>query len=552
MLACPPWRGSRSVACRTPRLSLLLTAVAALALPGSALGATAFTYTPSAPTTGQQVAFTTSSCGSSCEYQWADRPPSGGSWALSGTLREPTMRFTFTGVGTKYVAVRKRANARASWGPWTYANGSTSRFASSGIAVTRASPPIADADGDGVPDAMDACPDEAGPASNHGCPVAPPTDTTPPSTTITAHPVNGTLERSATFAFSSSEAGSTFRCSLDGAAASSCTSPKTVSVSVGQHTFTVAATDAAGNTDASPASFTWTVADSPLPPPASGRPTAATTGVPAGWVPATTRSSELVVTQDGADVHDIRFTNDAGISVQANNVHIHDVELVGSGQIVGNQGNGGATGPDCSNGALIENVTFRDDRTYDPRGTPAVQWIGATLRNVKELPGRSEGIFVGGKSEGCGPMVIEHSLIKITDNGDCALHADGVQGYDGSSVTIRNVVSDSWQATCGTAPFFYPRDQGNTRADIDGLLVIGGGFTFRDGMPSTVRNVEIADNGPGHYGGSAHTWAYGPIDVNCPVMSVWQNVTIVHLDSFATYATTKIRDQACDTGAGGN
>lgn len=32
-------------------------------------------------------------------------------------------------------------------------------------------PPPADADGDGVPDAQDACPTRPGPASNHGCPV---------------------------------------------------------------------------------------------------------------------------------------------------------------------------------------------------------------------------------------------------------------------------------------------------------------------------------------------------------------------------------------------
>jgi chitodextrinase len=39
-------------------------------------------------------------------------------------------------------------------------------------------PPPPDRDADGVPDASDACPDQAGPASNNGCP----TDTTPPTT----------------------------------------------------------------------------------------------------------------------------------------------------------------------------------------------------------------------------------------------------------------------------------------------------------------------------------------------------------------------------------
>ncbi|MBA2712131.1 MAG: metallophosphoesterase [Rubrobacteraceae bacterium] len=87
-------------------------------------------------------------------------------------------------------------------------------------------------------------------------------DTTPPETTITAGPAEGstTTQADASFSFSSSEANSTFSCQLDGGGFSPCTSPKTYnSLSNGSHTFGVKATDAAGNTDATPASRTWTV-----------------------------------------------------------------------------------------------------------------------------------------------------------------------------------------------------------------------------------------------------------------------------------------------------
>jgi hypothetical protein len=87
-------------------------------------------------------------------------------------------------------------------------------------------------------------------------------DTTPPETTITAGPAEGstTTQANASFGFSSSEANSTFSCQLDGGGYSPCTSPKTFSgLGNGSHSFEVVATDAAGNTDATPARRTWTV-----------------------------------------------------------------------------------------------------------------------------------------------------------------------------------------------------------------------------------------------------------------------------------------------------
>ncbi|HEX9696581.1 MAG TPA: Ig-like domain-containing protein, partial [Actinomycetota bacterium] len=85
-------------------------------------------------------------------------------------------------------------------------------------------------------------------------------DTTPPDTTITSGPPSPSDSASATLQFTSTEPGSTFTCSLDAAPASPCTSPVTYTgLADGSHTFSVAAIDAAGNTDPTPATHTWTI-----------------------------------------------------------------------------------------------------------------------------------------------------------------------------------------------------------------------------------------------------------------------------------------------------
>src|SRR5215213_5465095 len=85
--------------------------------------------------------------------------------------------------------------------------------------------------------------------------------TTPPETTITAGPAEGSIATQAdvSFSFSSSEVKSTFDCQLDSGGFSPCTSPNTYhGLSNGSHTFEVKATNRAG-TDATPATRTWTV-----------------------------------------------------------------------------------------------------------------------------------------------------------------------------------------------------------------------------------------------------------------------------------------------------
>jgi hypothetical protein len=91
-------------------------------------------------------------------------------------------------------------------------------------------------------------------------------DTTPPETTIDGGPAEGSTnaDGNASFSFSSSETGSSFQCAVDGGAYSACSSPKSLSgLANGQHSFAVKATDAAGNTDQSPATRNFSV-DIPL------------------------------------------------------------------------------------------------------------------------------------------------------------------------------------------------------------------------------------------------------------------------------------------------
>lgn len=87
-------------------------------------------------------------------------------------------------------------------------------------------------------------------------------DSTPPATTLGGGPVNGAIvtSTSAAFTIGSTEAGSRFACTLDGSARACAGGAHTVSgLAPGTHVFRTTATDAAGNTDPTAATRTWTV-----------------------------------------------------------------------------------------------------------------------------------------------------------------------------------------------------------------------------------------------------------------------------------------------------
>ncbi|MGH3022495.1 MAG: hypothetical protein ACRDNI_02460 [Gaiellaceae bacterium] len=83
-------------------------------------------------------------------------------------------------------------------------------------------------------------------------------DRTRPDTSISGR--SGPTGRTARFTLGASESGVSFRCSLDGAAFSSCSSSLVLSgLSAGRHTLSILARDAAGNADATPAERRWRV-----------------------------------------------------------------------------------------------------------------------------------------------------------------------------------------------------------------------------------------------------------------------------------------------------
>jgi hypothetical protein len=87
------------------------------------------------------------------------------------------------------------------------------------------------------------------------------TDCAPPDAAITSGPKDKTRKKQATFVFAGTDARAVagFECSLDGGAFTACTSPLTLKVRRGRHTFAVRANDQAGNVDGSPATDAWKV-----------------------------------------------------------------------------------------------------------------------------------------------------------------------------------------------------------------------------------------------------------------------------------------------------
>ena len=118
-------------------------------------------------------------------------------------------------------------------------------------------------------------------------------DTTPPDASITTGPGNPTNSTSASFVLTSTEAGTTFQCSLDGGAYADCASSDNYpGLAEGNHAFSVRATDAAGNTDPTPATHNWRIDLTP--------PDTSITNGPPGSTTSTSASFYFASTETGS------------------------------------------------------------------------------------------------------------------------------------------------------------------------------------------------------------------------------------------------------------
>lgn len=270
--------------------------------------------------------------------------------------------------------------------------------------------------------------------------------------------------------------------------------------------------------------------DAPAPVPAGGFPTRESAGLPDGWSPRQQVTGDYWIRTPGQVVEDLKITNGA-IYIAAPNVTLRRIQ--GAGAYVRN---GYAAA--CQPGLVIEDSEFTANGRTSDRDEPVIGHGGYTVRNVM-IDGVPEGLRVGATDIGCGPVTVERSFIRVVSPDSCTdWHGDALQGYGGAALTVRQstmlmqVKNNCW----GTAPFFYPSGQGNTSVDIDGLLVGGGGYPFRNGMPGPVRNLNVIDN----------DWVFGPVDVRCSVVTNW-SAQAVRLD--AAGQPIRVRSIGC-TGVG--
>jgi len=392
-------------------------------------------------------------------------------------------------------------------------------------------------------------------------------DTTPPDTTITSNPTNPTTSTSASFSFTSSESGSTFQCQLDGGGYASCTSPKSYAgpLSTGSHTFDVKATDAASNTDPTPASYTWTI-NSPGPqtedcfpdPSACGFPDEDNTGSTGSLSDATTATLPSGAAWD-ANAEVLRITGD--------DVTLSDLDIPGSVTVDGDDftlsnskirilagcqsypcGNYGirlgASGDPVSGTALedldilVEDSNPSDDDPLDP-STMTVK-VEHGVRNNGDLSVTADNLFIKGFSgawKGAGTITDSYLFAQLVQSGD---HVEPyLNGGEGDpSILDHNTILNPVAQTAVVS--FFNDFGGIGSVEVTNNLMAGGGYIMYGGAkngtstvtgPIIVRDNRIARSAGstadshGYYpdGGSFGLWAEFNSAVTTSCDNVWDD-----------------------------
>lgn len=315
--------------------------------------------------------------------------------------------------------------------------------------------------------------------------VTPPDDTTDPDTTIDSGPDVTTVDTSATFTFSSNEAGATFECKLDEAAWAACTTPaEYTGLTVGEHELQVRATDPSGNVDESPASYVWTVTAAPV---------------------LTTVTCGQVLTQSTLVDNDLTDCGGDGLVIGAHGITVdldgRIIDGVGQGTGIRNDGFDSVTvrngivqefdlGASLNSGVAMNIV---DGLTLQGTITAAVQLTNAddgtngnTIRN-NEIAGNAIGVFlqagtqdasvtgniISGSTEQ-GVYLLNSSGNTFADNQINGTSNAGVQ-LDGSStnVFLENEVNTSSDAAMVVQMGSHGnRIEGNTLSESEAGVVV--------------------------------------------------------------------------------
>ena len=307
-------------------------------------------------------------------------------------------------------------------------------------------------------------------------------DATAPDTSILTNPTNPTNSATGTFTFNGNDGtgvgGLTFECKLDSSTFAACTSPKSYTgLSDGSHTFQVRAIDSLGNTDPSPASYTWVVDTTaptavitslaPDPTNTTPIPVTITFSEPVYGFGSLLAANDLVVTNgiasdlitgsDGSTVFTFTITpgGQGAVTVQLKIGSVHD--------LTGN------------NNTAVSNTL---SRTYDS--------IAPTITNVTSTV--ADGTYLSG------------AVIPITITFSEAVIVTGTPQLTLETGVIDRVVNYISGSGTATLTFIYTSQSGDSSTDLDyvssNALALNGG-TIRD---TATNNAILTLPAPGALG----------------------------------------------------